>query len=78
VKSSFGAFVVLCLAAAAYGQNSPTDNAYTNTASAGTNYGIATTLNVVSSNEPGAPAKAINTDRSHNLSNGVVTEKEKL
>jgi hypothetical protein len=32
----------------AYGQNTPTDDAYTNTASPTTNYGAATTLGVVS------------------------------
>ncbi len=32
---------------AAYGQNTPTDDAHTNTASPGTNYGAATTLSVV-------------------------------
>jgi len=42
--------LILTLAAlsAAYGQNTPTDDAYTNTASPGTNYGGATALSVVS------------------------------
>ena len=42
--------LILMLAAlsAAYGQNTPTDDAYTNTASPGTNYGGATALSVVS------------------------------
>jgi len=52
-KTRILAGLVLALASlsVANGQNTPTDDAYTNTASPGTNYGTATTLSVVSPSE---------------------------
>jgi hypothetical protein len=49
----FAVILMLASLSAAYGQNTPTDDAYTNTASPGTNYGTAVTLNVVSPSETG-------------------------